>query len=101
MLRTHAPLKAEKELRFWITSCSAAEPYEVKWKVLNRGIEAQHRKATRGQIIESSSHNERIEHSDFRGNHVVECYIIKDGVVVARDCSRCTDHYQPGTEAVV
>lgn len=38
-----------------------------------------------GQIIESSSHNERIEHSDFRGNHVVECYIIKDGVVVARD----------------
>ena len=86
MLRTHAPLKAEKELKFWITSCSAAEPYEVRWKVLNRGNEAQQRKATRGQIIESSSHNERIEHSDFRGNHVVECYIIKDGVVVARDC---------------
>ena len=86
MLRTHAPLKAEKELRFWITSCSAAEPYEVKWKVLNRGIEAQRRKATRGQVINSSSHNVRIEHSDFRGNHVVECYIIKDGVVVARDC---------------
>ena len=49
MLRTHAPLKAEKELKFWITSCSAAEPYEVRWKVLNRGIEAQRRKATRGQ----------------------------------------------------
>ena len=86
MLRTHAPLKAEKELKFWITSCSAAEPYEVKWKVLNRGAEAQRRKATRGQIIDSSSHNVRIEHSDFRGNHVVECYIIKDEVVVARDC---------------
>ena len=86
MLRTHAPLKAEKELKFWITSCSAAEPYEVKWKVLNRGIEAQRRKATRGQVINSSSHNVRIEHSDFRGNHVVECYIIKDGIVVARDC---------------
>ena len=86
MLRTHAPLKAEKELKFWITSCSAAEPYEVKWKVLNRGAEAQRRKATRGQVINSSSHNVRIEHSDFRGNHVVECYIIKDEVVVARDC---------------
>lgn len=86
MLRTHAPLKAEKELKFWITSCSTAEPYEVKWKVLNRGAEAQRRKATRGQIIDSSSHNVRIEHSDFRGNHVVECYIIKDEVVVARDC---------------
>ena len=36
--------------------------------------------------MDSSSHNVRIEHSDFRGNHVVECYIIKDGVVVARDC---------------
>ena len=85
MLRIHAPLKAEKELRFWITSCSAAEPYVVKWKVLNRGAEALHRKATRGQIIDSSSHSVRIEHSDFRGNHVVECYILKDGVVVARD----------------
>lgn len=86
ILRTRVPLKAEKELRFWITSCSVAEPYVVKWKVLNRGAEAQRRKATRGQIIDSSSHNVRIEHSDFRGNHVVECYIIKDGVVVARDC---------------
>ena len=86
MLRTHAPLKAEKELRFWITECPVTEPYVVKWKVLNRGGEAWHRKATRGQIIDSSSHNVRIEHSDFRGNHVVECYIIKDGVVVARDC---------------
>jgi len=86
MLRTHAPLKAEKELRFWITKCPVTEPYVVKWKVLNRGAEARRRKATRGQIIDSSSHNVRIEHSDFQGNHVVECYIIKDGVVVARDC---------------
>lgn len=85
MLRTRVPLKAEKELRFWIVSCSVAEPYVVKWKVLNRGAEAQRRKATRGQIINSSSHNMRIEHSDFRGNHVAECYIVKDGVVVARD----------------
>ncbi|MFG3405492.1 hypothetical protein [Streptomyces sp. NPDC048142] len=27
----------------------------------------------------------RIEHSDFKGEHVVECYVVKDGVVVARD----------------
>ncbi len=88
MLRTGARLDVGKELKFWITSCSTKEPYEVKWKVLNRGPEALRRKATRGEIIDSNGHknNVRIESSDFRGDHVVECYVIKDGVVVARDC---------------
>lgn len=85
MLHTRVPLKAEKDLGFWITSCSVVEPYTVKWKVLNRGAEAQCRKMIRGQIIDSSKHNVRIEYSDFRGNHIVECYIIKDEVVVTRD----------------
>ena len=26
-----------------------------------------------------------MEHSDFKGEHVVECYIVKNGIVVARD----------------
>ena len=88
MLRTGARLDAGEELKFWITSCSTKEPYEVKWKVLNRGPEALCRKAIRGEIIDSNGHknNVRIERSDFRGDHVVECYVIKDGVVVARDC---------------
>lgn len=39
----------------------------------------------RGQIIESSRENLHVEYSNFRGNHIVECYVIKDGFVVARD----------------
>lgn len=34
MLRTSAPLMANKDLRFEVTSCMVPPPYEVKWKVL-------------------------------------------------------------------
>ncbi|WP_132472142.1 nucleotidyltransferase [Rhodococcus sp. SMB37] len=78
-------LKADKSLKFAVTSCSVEEPYTLKWKVLNRGPEAERRDAIRGQIVESTRPNTRVEHSDFKGEHVVECYVIKDGVVVARD----------------
>ncbi|MFI6396592.1 nucleotidyltransferase [Rhodococcus coprophilus] len=78
-------LKADKSLRFVVTSCSVEEPYTLKWKVLNRGPEAERRDAIRGQIVESTRPNTRVEHSDFTGEHVVECYVVKNGVVVARD----------------
>ena len=39
----------------------------------------------RGEIIDSTKPKVRIEHSKFRGDHIVECYVIKDEVVVARD----------------
>lgn len=85
MLRTGAPLKADKSLRFWVTDCSVEQPYDVKWKVLNRGPEAERRDIVRGQIVESSRPATRVEHSDFKGEHVVDCYVVKDGIVVARD----------------
>lgn len=85
MLRTGALLKADKGLTFRVTGCSVAEPYELKWKVLNRGAEAERRDKIRGQIIASSRPGVRAEHTDFRGEHVVECYVVKDGIVVARD----------------
>ncbi|WP_405968865.1 hypothetical protein [Streptomyces sp. NBC_00015] len=50
--------------------------------------EAERRDKIRGQIIDSSKRGVRIEHSDFKGEHVVECYVVKDGVVVARDRDR-------------
>lgn len=85
MLRTKAPLRAGKKLKFWVTGCSVAEPYTLKWKVLNRGPEAQRRNMIRGGIIDSTKSEARIEHSNFRGDHIVECYVVKDEVVVARD----------------
>ena len=78
-------LKADKSLRFVVTSCSVEKPYTLKWKVLNRGPEAERRDAIRGQIVESTRPNTRVEHSDFTGEHVVDCYVLKDGIVVARD----------------
>jgi hypothetical protein len=85
MLRTGTLLKADKSLTFRVTGCTVAEPYELKWKVLNRGAEAERRDKIRGQIVDSSKPGIRIEHSDFKGEHVVECYVVKDGIVVARD----------------
>jgi hypothetical protein len=85
MLGDGTPLLANKCLDFKITECSVPEPYEVKWKVLNRGDEAERRNNIRGQIISSSRPGVRHERTSFRGEHVVECYIVKDGIVVARD----------------
>ncbi|MGU3434353.1 nucleotide-binding domain-containing protein [Actinomycetes bacterium M1A6_2h] len=85
MLRDHAPLMANKDLRFEVTFCTVTHPYEVKWKVLNRGQQAERRNNIRGQIIGSSEPNVRKERTIFRGEHLVECFVVKDGVVVARD----------------
>ena len=85
MLSTGAPLRVGKSLKFWIVNCTVLEPYDVKWKVLNRGEEAERRDMIRGQIVSSTRKQYRTETSNFKGSHFVECYIIKDGVVVARD----------------
>lgn len=61
-------------------------PYEVKWKARNVGTEAIKRNCLRGEIIESNRKNDiRHESADFYGPHYMEAYIIKYGVVVARD----------------
>lgn len=62
------------------------KPYEVKWKARNVGSEAKRRNCLRGQIIDSNKSSiMRHESADFSGPHYMECYIIKDGVVVARE----------------
>ncbi|WP_394361741.1 nucleotidyltransferase [Amycolatopsis sp. SB7-3] len=85
MLREKTLLRVGKDLDFTIIECSAEQPYDVKWKVLNRGEEAEHRNMIRGGIITSTRPSVRRERTSFRGEHVVECYIVKDGIVVARD----------------
>lgn len=85
MLLGRLPLFKDKDLDFEVTVCEVPAPYELKWKVLNRGPEAERRDAIRGEIIASTAPGTRHERTSFRGEHVVECYAIKDGVVVARD----------------
>jgi hypothetical protein len=85
LLATSKKLPLKKSLAFRIEETNLPKPYEVRWKVLNRGKEAE-RRGVRGQIIKSSSKEERREVTSFRGEHIVECFLIKNGSVVARDC---------------
>jgi hypothetical protein len=78
-------LMPNKSLRFYIERIDVPYPYEVKWKVTNRGDQAIKRDCMRGQIIDDQGSQERKENTNFKGSHFVECYIIKNNVVVARD----------------
>lgn len=85
MLQLKRLLLANKELDFAVTECSVPGPYEIRWTVLNQGYEAERRNEIRGQIVASNRTSGRHERTAFRGDHLVECYVLKEGIVVARD----------------
>ncbi len=78
-------LRPKNNLLFKVIENDIPEPFELKWKVLNKGIEAQKRNLIRGQILDDAGYLNRNEETQFRGDHIVECYAIKNGVVVAKD----------------
>lgn len=84
MLRKLIPLRAHKSLFFSVNEIEVPKPYTLKWKVINRGPEAESRDCIRGQILDDEGFENRKESTSFKGEHSVECYAIKDGVVVAR-----------------
>ena len=77
-------LRIRKKIEFYIQNTSVPKPYRVFWKVRNVGPQAERRDQIRGQI-EESKFETKTEPISFDGPHFVECYIIKDGVCVARD----------------
>jgi len=85
MLTQRISLKAKKNLCFKVVDISVKPPYEIYWKVLNRGQIARNRNCIRGQIFPDSGNMQNNESTDFSGNHIVECYCVKEGVVVAKD----------------
>lgn len=85
MLINRIPLLPNKKLLFSIAHINVPEPYTVEWKVLNRGHEAEKRKCIRGQIFNDGGYHQRNESTSFKGEHIVECFVIKNGVVVAKD----------------
>lgn len=84
MLQEKIWLRPNKSLHFTVEFSDVPEPYNLRWKVLNRGEEAWKRDEIRGQIIADTGKRDHREHTRFRGEHYVECYAIKRGVVVAR-----------------
>lgn len=86
ILRRFERINTIRSLDFFIESTTVEKPYAVFWKVRNVGDEAKRRNCLRGEILRANKANdERHETSNFRGSHYVECYIIKNDVVVARD----------------
>lgn len=85
MLAKMIPLLANKSLHFDIKEISVAKPYDIYWKVLNRGDTARMKNCIRGQITKDEGLMRKKETTNFRGDHIVECYCVKDGVVVAKD----------------
>ena len=81
LLKRYLPHRFEIRCTMGYTNCPW--PYKIFWKVRNVGVEAEKRDMLRGQIYEKGK--TIVEHSNFFGKHYIECYIIKDGVCVARD----------------
>lgn len=85
MLRNRTLLMPRKKLTFSVAETDIAGSYGLFWKVLNRGQEAINRDCVRGQIVADDGHKRKVERTNFKGDHVVECYALVDGVVVATD----------------
>jgi len=85
MLAKRIPLLANKRLDFSVDIITVPGEYVIKWKVLNRGAEAERKDSIRGQIFRDDGFRKRRETTSFQGEHIVECFAIQNGVVVAKD----------------
>ena len=79
-------LKANKQLEFKVSYTNIPESLLAKvtwyWKVRNTGYEAKKRNNERGQIVVGGM--KKYEHTNFNGNHYVECYAVIQNTVVAK-----------------
>jgi hypothetical protein len=85
ILHNRALLMPRKKLTFSIVKTDISGSYSLFWKVLNRGQEAIKRDCIRGEIVADNGDYKIVENTIFMGDHVVECYALVDGVVVATD----------------
>lgn len=59
------------------------QPYDVYWKVRNRGDEAAKLNQLRGELIKGNDYHK--ESTQYTGRHYIEVYVVKDGKVLASD----------------
>lgn len=74
-----------RSLKFKIASVNVPEPFDVYWKIRNRGDEAESAHSLRGDIHRDSGTRTWSESTSYIGNHYVEVMIVHDGVCVAKD----------------
>lgn len=86
LLSSHKFLKKKKQLEFYICKTDIdfnKGDYDIYWKVKNEGKVAIEKKCVRGQIVKTNK-KKQIEVTSFIGEHFVECYIVRNGVCVAK-----------------
>lgn len=73
------------DLDFTVSIEGLSGQYTTKWKVRNFGEEATRDDKLRGEILEDNygAHRHK-DRAAFYGEHFLECYIVQDGVCVAR-----------------
>lgn len=76
-------LRHNKSLKFFIEKNEVPQPYSIYWKVRNVGYVAEQKNQIRGQIYRTDLEYQK-EKTSFYGPHFVECYIVKNGICVAR-----------------
>ncbi len=77
-------LRNKYDLEFFINEVPVSGAYDLYWKVTNYGDTAERRDCVRGQIIKDKGYRQKKETSDFNGEHLVECYIVQNHLVVAQ-----------------
>lgn len=85
-IRDKIPLLHKRHLKFYIDMNEVEDrgiKYSIYWKVRNRGPEAVAKKMQRGEIIKGTF--QKVEPTSFNGPHYVECYIVSNGICVAKD----------------
>ncbi|WP_433786964.1 SMODS domain-containing nucleotidyltransferase [Actinomycetospora sp. CA-101289] len=73
------------DIDFFVEKCDVPKPYDLYWKVVNRGEEAQDASSLRGEIIQDAGLERKRESTLYRGRHYVEAFVVKGGFCVARD----------------
>lgn len=84
--RSGEPIPKHASLTFEART-NVAPPYRVYWQVVNTGAEAESVGARRGEIDEGTLERGKLtrhESSLYHGDHTIECFIVKNGVMVAR-----------------
>lgn len=75
-------------VRFNAMDTNVPKPYDVYWQVVNNGLEATNDNCLRGGIFKAQTAGKGgLIYSDataFTGLHWIECFIVKNGVCVAR-----------------
>lgn len=73
---------------YFVANTNVPRPFDVYWQVVNTGQEASQSEGLRGGIYPSRTLGvgglNQKEYSSFRGNHWIECFIVKNNVCVAR-----------------